>query len=99
MKVAAPSRSVNASVARLSTVVTWEESAREPLELYYDVPVAFADALFPSVNAFVVATIFPAIAAGERRLAIDDEVCPRLVVGLQTAMRLFEYWYGPSAAP
>jgi hypothetical protein len=99
MKVAAPKRSVNASVARLSTVVTWEESPREPLELYYDVPAAFADALAPSVNAFVVATIFPAFAAGERRLAIDDEVCPRLVVGLQTAMRLFEYWYGPPATP
>lgn len=99
MKVAAPKRSVDASVARLSTVVTWEESGREPLELYYEVPAAFSDALAASVNAFVVAAIFPAMAAGERRLAIDAEVCPRLVVGLQTARRLFDYWYGPSASP
>jgi hypothetical protein len=99
MKIAAPAKSVNGSVARLSTVITWEESAREPLELYYEVPVAFADALATGVNAFVVAAAFPAMSAGERRLAIDGEVCPRLVVGLQTTMRLFEFWYGPSAKP
>ena len=99
MQVAGSTRSVNASIARVSTRVTWEDSGREPLELYYEVPAAFADALATSVNAFVVAAIFPAMSAGERRLAIDDEVCPRLVMGLQTAMRLFDYWYGPSGSP
>jgi len=83
---------------RLSATVAWEESNRDPVEVHYDVPEEFANGLVPSANAFLVASVFPATAAGERRIAVDGEVCPRLISGLRTALSLFDTWYGTDGA-
>jgi hypothetical protein len=91
-------RSANGPHARLSATVTWEESNREPVDVHYDVPAEFADRLVPSANAFLMAGVFPATAAGERRVSVDGEVCPRLLSGLRTALALFDMWYGTAGA-
>jgi hypothetical protein len=83
--------------ARLSANVEWEDTDRAAPQVFFEVPRQFADALLPLGNCFLVAGILPALEAGERRIVVDAEVCPRLVAGLETIMRLFRYWYRSGA--
>jgi hypothetical protein len=98
MKIGEVRRTRNGPHIRLSATVAWEDSDRDSVEVHYEVPEEFADGLVPSANAFLVASVFPATDAGERRIAVDGEVCPRLIRGLRTALALFDTWYGTNSA-
>jgi hypothetical protein len=41
----------------------------------------------------------PALRHGERRIAIQEEICPELRSGLETAMGFIQAWYGPERKP
>ena len=85
--------------ARFSATVTWEESQRAPLELFFEIPSEFASDLSVNPNSFLVGAIFPAMEAGEKRIAIEGEICPRLRTGLLTVLDQFQHWYGRSREP
>ena len=80
--------------ARLTATVIWEDTRRSPVDIYFEVPSAFAGALVEEGNSFLVACVFPAAEAGEKRIAVDSYVCPRLRAGLEMILRLFQQWYG-----
>jgi hypothetical protein len=79
--------------ARFSATAVWEDSDRAPVELFFEIPAEFAGELSVSPNAFLVAAILPAMEAGEKRIAIDGKICPRVRTGLLTILGLFQYWY------
>ena len=78
----------------VGATVTWEECERPPVELAYAAEGEAADFLQPDPNAFLLAVAFPAGRHGERRIAIEGAVCPRLRDGLGAAAALIESWYG-----
>ena len=80
--------------ARLTATVIWEDTRRSPVDIYFEVPSPFAGALVEEGNSFLLACVFPAVEAGEKRIAVDSYVCPRLRAGLETILRLFQQWYG-----
>jgi hypothetical protein len=83
-------------VARASATVIWEDVPRPPQEVFFEVPEAFGDRLAATPNAFLTAAVLPAMRHGERRVAINGDVCPILRRGLEMNLEWFRYWYGDS---
>lgn len=83
----------NGSLARVSANVIWEDRNRPAQEIYIDTPEEFSEGLTSNPHAFLLACIMVAFYCREQRIAIDAEVCPELLEGLETAMSLFRYWY------
>jgi hypothetical protein len=84
---------------RASATVIWEDCDRGTQDVYFEMGRQFADSLSINPHAFLVASILPAMRHGERRVAIDAEICPELKLGLGTAMSLLQFWYGDSLQP
>jgi len=81
---------------RVAATVHWEDCDRGTQDVYVEVPIQFAAGHAPSSDAFLVASLLPAMRHGEGRLAVCGEICPRLMVGLKDAMQLLSIWYGYS---
>jgi hypothetical protein len=99
MKVGEVRREASGGFERLAATVTWEESARPPQEIFFQVPGRFADAISPGADAFALAAAIPAALHGERRLRLAGSVCPRLRDGVIASQRLLRSWYGGAVAP
>ena len=85
---------------RASAEVIWEDNERPSQEIFFEVEKPFAAWITANPHAFLAATLVPAMHFGERRIAIDAEICPSLLSGLHRIMRLFQGWYvhyGPDA--
>jgi hypothetical protein len=82
------------SVQARATVI-WEDSESPTQEIYFQTDEQFGPYLSCNPNAFLLATLLPAMRLAEKRVAIDAEVCPELQDGLLTAMSLIREWFGP----
>lgn len=78
---------------RVVATVVWEDSDRPTHDLYFETEEEFASALSLNPHAFLVGCIVPAMHFGEKRVAIDAEICPELRIGLDTAMSWLRHWY------
>lgn len=78
---------------RITAQVTWEDCDRPRQEIYFQVDDEFSDALSPHPDAFLTAAILPALWHGEKRVAVEGELCPDLRDGLITAMAVIQNWY------
>ncbi|MGI9304383.1 MAG: hypothetical protein ACR2RB_17010 [Gammaproteobacteria bacterium] len=79
--------------ARVAATVEWEDCERGEETVYFETPLEFAGALTCNPHAFLVASIVPALHFGERRIAMDEEICPQLKSGLVDAMAVLRHWY------
>lgn len=84
---------------RAVATVRFEDGDRPPQEIFIETEAAFAEAIFANPHAFVVGCIIPALHFGERRLALDEAICPRLKEGLETVMALMHHWTGGQYQP
>lgn len=80
---------------RLSTTIFWEDSARAPREVWFDVEGIDPEALRDRADAFLPACAIVAMRDGERRIAVEGPVCPRLRDGLTVATTILREWHGP----
>ena len=78
--------------------VVWEDSDRPTKDYFFAVDEAVSDDLIANPDAFLVACIVPGMRHGDRRIAIEGEICPYLKSGLETAMSLLQYWYRNGSA-
>lgn len=81
------------SRSRIVATVTWEDSDRGIQEVYFEVDQQFSDALSCSPDPFLVAAIMPALWHGEKRVAVEGQICPDLRAGLITTMAVIQHWY------
>ena len=81
---------------RLSASVVWEDADRPPFALWFDRPDF--PGLETDLHPFLLAAILPAWRRGERRVAVEGAVCPRLRDGLEAAVRLLGQWW-PNGRP
>ena len=79
---------------RVAATVIWEDCSRPTRDLFYEVDEAFASDLMPHPHAFLVACIVPALRHGEKRIAIDEAICPELRTGLRVNMGWLRHWSG-----
>lgn len=80
---------------RVTASVVWENSDRPEQEIFIATSTEFADFLYPNPDAYLVGCMFPAIEHGERRLKLEEPVCPELLEGLDAAVEWFRKWYQP----
>ena len=73
--------------------VTWEDNDRPRQELFFETEAVYEDSLSCNPNAFLLACAIPALHFRERRVFMEEEVCPELVDGLNTAMHWLRHWY------
>jgi hypothetical protein len=85
--------------ARVAARIEWEDCARPSLDLFFETTPEAAEGLAASADALLAACFLPAIRHGERRIALEGPVCPRLEDGLRTMARLLEKWYGRPHRP
>jgi hypothetical protein len=78
--------------ARVAATVVWEDCDRDPQEVFYETSREFAADLSCDPHAFLVGAVLPAIACGEKRLAIDAAICPELRTGVPTAISWLRKW-------
>jgi hypothetical protein len=86
------------TVLRVATVI-WEDSDRPTRDIYYEVDEAFASYLSCDQHASLVGSIVPAMRHGEKRIAVEEPICPELRKGLATAMGWLCHWYGSPRRP
>jgi hypothetical protein len=79
--------------ARVAATVCWEDCDRPAGEIYFETEKAFAESLNGNPHSFLVGCIIPALYYGEKRVAIDHEICPELRDGLMTAQKWIRHWY------
>jgi hypothetical protein len=80
-------------MARLTATIVWEDCDRPPQEIYFGTSEEFACALRCNPHVFLITCLLPAMRHGERRIAIEDRICPELRNGLLTAIGLMRNWY------
>jgi len=78
---------------RVTGMVIWEDCGRATQEIYFETEGRFAKDVSCNPHAFLVGGILPAMFLGEKRIFIDDEICPHLRGGLETVMSWFKKWY------
>jgi hypothetical protein len=83
----------------VSARLRWEDNEHPLKTLYFQTDRTFDKHLTPRPEAFLVASLLPAIHFGEKRIRVDGPVCPELLEGLTTAMALFHAWYGDRYHP
>jgi hypothetical protein len=84
---------------RVSATILWEDCDRGEQDIYFETDEEFADALSSNTNAFLAAAAPPALRQGERRICVEDEVCPELVQGLEAAMSWIHHWSPRDSKP
>ena len=85
----------NGDRVRAVAHVVWEDCARPARDIYFETEAEFADRLRCDPNAFAVAAVVPAMRYGEKRLAVEGALCPHLQQGIDAAVSLLRWWYGP----
>jgi hypothetical protein len=81
---------------RVSAGVRWEDSDRSAAVLHFETDGPAAEDLSPEPDAFLTAVALPAMRRGERRIAVEGSVSPRLRDGLRAAAEALRSWYGPA---
>jgi hypothetical protein len=84
---------------RTEATIVWEEADRPAFVVFFD--VAGPSGREVDANAFVAAAAMPAYRRGERRIAVEGSVCPRLRDGIAAAAALLGAWHrhpGPTPA-
>lgn len=82
----------NDGLTRAVASVTFEDSNQPAQEIFIETETTYAEDIFASPHAFAVGCIIPALYFGERRLALEEAICPRLKEGLETVMVLMQNW-------
>ncbi|MFO7715016.1 hypothetical protein [Desulfosarcina sp.] len=89
----------NHGLIRAVAAVRFEDCDQPAQEIFIETETEYAEGIFANPHAFAVGCIIPALWFGERRLALDEPVCPRLKEGLETVMALMHHWTGGTFQP
>lgn len=92
MRITNLRREDRGELLRLAADIHWETADRPDAELYYEVPSEFANRIALGGEAFVTAATLPAMRLNEQRVAIEGQICPELLEGLDIAMHWLARW-------
>lgn len=84
---------------RASARVHWEDCDQPERTLFIETEERFSEEMTANPNAFLVGSLVPAMHFKERRIHLQEAVCPMLLEGLDTAMGLIRTWTGGRMRP
>lgn len=84
---------------KAAATVVWEDTDRPEKEIFIETPQNYAADLRADPHAFLVGCLIPALHFGERRIAVEGEICPGLMDGLTSVMALMRIWSEGKMAP
>jgi len=79
-------------LVRAVASLAFEDSDQPAKEIFIETETLYGESFFANPHAFAVGCIIPALYFNERRLALDEAICPRLKEGLETVMVLMHHW-------
>jgi len=77
---------------RLTTQVSWEDCDQPEREVYIETEKSFGADFSLNPDAFLVGCLIPAMYFGEKRIILEDVICPYLKEGLDTVMAMMQMW-------
>jgi hypothetical protein len=81
---------------RVIATVTWEDTDRPAQDFFIETDNEFAPDLTCNPHSFIIPCTIAAMHHGEKRIFIDEEICPELIDGLNLAMSWLRHWrYNP----
>ena len=83
----------------VAATVIWEDCEQPQKDIYIETEAPFAADISCNPHAFLVGCLIPAMHFGERRIVMDEEVCPGLKEGLETVMSLIKEWSAGQLQP
>ncbi len=86
-------------LVQVSARVVWETIRRRSQEIFIATVPDFESDITPEPEAFITGALIPALHLGEKRIALEKEVCPRLIQNLETVMGLMHHWSGGRMKP
>lgn len=84
---------------RAVATITWEDCNQPQRDVFIETESRFSDAISCNPNAFIVGCLLPAMHYGEKRIKIEEDICPFLNEGLNTAMGIIQHWSDGSYRP
>ena len=84
---------------RVTATVTWEDCNQPQKDVYIETEEPFAKDITCNPHSFLVGCLIPAMHFGEKRIFLDNEICPGLKEGLKTVMSLIKEWSGDKLNP
>jgi len=92
MRIGGTRSTLAGGVRRIEADIAWEDAVRPPSRIFFEISGSLAADASPDANAFLAGAAIPAMLAGERRIAIDGEICPRLRDGIAAVEGFFRSW-------
>ena len=83
----------------VAATVIWEDCEQPQKDIYIETEAPFAADISCNPHAFLVGCLIHAMHFGERRIVMDEEVCPGLKEGLETVMSLIKEWSAGQLQP
>ena len=84
---------------RVTVTVTWEDCDQPQRDVYIETERPFTEDISCNPHSFLVGCLIPAMHFGEKRIFLDNEICPGLKEGLKTVMSLMKEWSGGQLNP
>lgn len=83
----------------VAATVIWEDCDQPQKDIYIETETPFTADISCNPHAFLVGCLIPAMHFGERRIVLEQEVCPGLKEGLETIMSLMKEWSAGQLLP
>jgi 7-cyano-7-deazaguanine synthase in queuosine biosynthesis len=80
-------------VIRAQARVTWEDTKRDDVYLFFETNKNSGTGFWPDPNAFLIAAYLPAWKRGEKRVHVDGALCPWLCDNMKVALTVLCEWY------
>lgn len=75
-----------------SAMVQFEECGQDEKLIFIKTKKKYADDFWANPHAFLVGCLLPAMHFKEKRIAVDEKICPFLEESLYTAMHILKEW-------
>jgi len=84
---------------RAAAQVQFEDGPTPAKQVFIQTSKQYAADFFANPHAFLVGCLLPAMHLGEKRIRIDEAICPLLKESLGVAMHLLTHWSGGKYRP
>lgn len=79
----------------VSAEIHWEDCDRPVKEIYFEVGKEHKDKIALNATPFLLASFIPAIKTMEKRVKVEEYVCPETILGIQRTSAFISHWRYP----